>query len=157
MDDGVMLTACRISWIDRFHASIKTEEEVAEVQAHAKAVSDSHIAQDILESELSSRLALIVAYGPYITGIDESGAIEFPEEEGTIFKVEVEPDVARLVDEVDTSVCSLVRAWPEFPHAPSSHTVSSTREVSFLKRQHRRVAIGISHAKATVKEELRMR
>ena len=89
MDDGVMLTACRISWIDSFHASIKTEEEVAEVQAHAKAISDSHIAQDILESELSSRLALIVANGPYITGIDESGAIEFPEEEGTIFKVEV--------------------------------------------------------------------
>ena len=104
MDDREMTAAVGIGGIDGLHASVESENEVVEVETHAQTVGDGYLAPEGVELELSARLVAVVAQGPYIARVNKERAIELPEDVGTIFGIEVELDVARLVDEVDAPV-----------------------------------------------------
>ena len=90
MDDGIVVAAVLMGRVDGFHGTIEAKDEIAEIQAHAQSVGHGYLAPKGVEAELSARLFLVVAQRPDITGIDESGAIEFPEQMCAPLGAEVE-------------------------------------------------------------------
>jgi len=107
MGDGVV-TSTVVGGVDGFHACIEADDEEVEVHTEAESVGDGYLAVEAVEAECSAWLVGIVADGPDVTGIDEEGSVELPEEVGAVFDAEVELEVARLVDEVDTTVGTIV-------------------------------------------------
>lgn len=123
MQYRVVFPAVVVCGRDGFHSGVEPEYEVSEVQSQTDAVSYGDLFVEAVEAELSSRLALVVAHGPDVSGIDEGRAVEFPEEWGAVFDVQVELYVACLVDEVYSSVCPDKRSGAQFAHAPPSDAV----------------------------------
>jgi len=107
MGDGVV-TSTVVGGVDGFHACIEADDEEVEVHAEAESVGDGYLAVEVVETECAVWLVGIVANSPDVASIDEEGTIELPEQEGTVFNAEVELEVARLVDEVDTTVGTIV-------------------------------------------------
>ena len=143
MDDGVAVASV-IGWMDGFHAGIEAKDEEVEVHTETESVGYGYLAIEVVETEGASRLVGIVANGPDVAGIDEEGTVELPEEEGSVFDAEVELQVTRLVDEVDTAIGSVVGTWSQRAYRPSSYAVGSSCEIAFLERQDVGITIRIS-------------
>ena len=69
-----------------------------------------------------------------------------PEQMGTVLGIHVQLDVARLIDEIDAAVASVVGAGPQLSHTPSSHTVGTAAEVALFIGQDGAVAVWECHA-----------
>lgn len=95
-----------ISRIYGFHSGIESQNEEIEVESETYAVAHGYLLVELVEAECTARLFGIFAYGPDVSGIDEECAVELPEQICSIFEVDVELYVARLVDEVDVLVAS---------------------------------------------------
>ena len=107
MDERIVI-ATVIGWMDGFHTCIEADDEEVEVHAEAESVGYGYLAVEVVETECAVWLVGIVANSPDVASIDEEGTIELPEQEGTVFNAEVELEVARLVDEVDTTVGTIL-------------------------------------------------
>ena len=153
MDDRIMVTRIGVGGIDGLHAAIEAKDEVVEIETKAEAIRHGYLSPELVEAELTARLVGIVAYGPNVARIEESGSIDFPKKMGTILYVHVQLHVARLIDEVDTSVLSLKRTRPQAAHRPSAHAVGTAAEVTLLVGQDVAVAVGIGNAKADMERE----
>ena len=125
MNNRIVLVTLLVGGIDGFHAQVETQDEEIEVETKSQAVTDGQLAGQVLETELSARLFVIFAQRPDVTGIDEEGSAELPEQLGAVLHVEVELHVARLVDEVDGSIALLVFARSQRTHAPAAHTIGT--------------------------------
>ena len=126
MGDGVMLAAVLVGGIDGFHAHIKAQDEIVEIEADAQAIRHGYLLVEGIDLELTSWLVGIITQCPDITTIEEERTIEFPEEVRAVFKIEVELHVTRLVDEVDGSIVALERSRSESADAPSTDGVGAT-------------------------------
>ena len=100
MQYRIVFPAVVVCGRDGFHPGVESEYEVSEVQSQTDAVSYGDLFVEAVEAELSSRLALVVAHGPDVSGIDEGCAVEFTEEWGAVFDVKVELYVACMFFEV---------------------------------------------------------
>ena len=110
VEDGVMIATC-IGGIDGFHTSIESNDEEVRIHTETYTVADSNLFGKCIQMECTLRLVFVFADGPDITSIHKGGSTEFPKELGTIFKAEVELEVARLVEEVDAPVFPLIGSW----------------------------------------------
>lgn len=135
------------------HACVEAQDEEVEVEADADAVGHGYLTIETVEAELPAQLVHVVAECPDVAGIDIDCSLQFPEELGAVFDVDVELDVARLEHEVDVAAIRLVAARPEAAHRPAAHAVGTAREVAFLERQYLGVAVGICHPEAEVEDE----
>ena len=113
MSDRVVLTSCFVGWVDGFHTSIEANDKEIEVQTQTDAVAEGDLLEELVETEFSFWLVLVLTDSPDVSSVNEKCSIEFPKEEGSILYTEIELDVSTLVQEVDLSVCSLVGAWTE--------------------------------------------
>ena len=95
---------------DGFHSGVEPEYEVSEVQSQTDAVAYGDLFVETVEAELSSRLALVVAHGPDVSGIDKCAEFEHPKEFGAILQIEVEANIAALIDEAVDGVGGEVAA-----------------------------------------------
>ena len=93
-----------------FHARIEAHDEEVGVHAESHSVAGSNLFPEGVELKFSSWLVVVAADGPDVAGVDEGGSAQFPEEFGSIFDAEVELYVARLIEEVDALVLSVVCA-----------------------------------------------
>ena len=73
-----MLAGRLIGRIDRLHTSIKTQDEIVEIQADAKSVSYRYLLPKVVQTELSTGLLLVGAESPYIAAIKERRPIDLP-------------------------------------------------------------------------------
>ena len=146
MDYRPVLIPTLVGRIDGLHAHVETQDEVIEVQADAHTVGGGYLLVELIKTELSVRLVGIVAKRPDVARIYKQGSFELPEERGSILGIQVEFQVARLVDEVDAPVVALVSARTQLSYAPTSHRVGTAREISLLEGQHGAVAVRIGHA-----------
>ena len=147
VNDGEMLLLGGIGGVDSLHTHVEANNEIVEVQTDAQTIADSQLVPELRELKLSARLLFVFTQGPYITGIDEQGTTKLPEQIGTILEIEVELHIARLVDEVDTSVGANELTRTQTAHTPTTHTIGTTREETLLERQDTAVAIGIGNTK----------
>ena len=108
MSDRVVLAWRIVSRVDGLHTCVKAEDEEVEIETKSNAVADGDLLVELVEAEFPFGLVGILSDGPDVTRIDKDGTIDFPEEEGTVFRTEVELDVSALVEEVDLSVGTLV-------------------------------------------------
>ena len=74
----------------------------------------------------------------------KNAPVEFPEQLGAVFQVQVQLDVARLVDEVDVAVVACKAARSEPSHRPSAHAVCPAGEIALLEGEDARVAVRIA-------------
>ena len=54
-----------------FQTEIESQQEVGEVHAQPHSVGCGDLFVEFIEFEFAARLILVVAYGPYVAGIDE--------------------------------------------------------------------------------------
>ena len=120
-----MLLVGGVSRIDGLHAKVETHNKIIKVQAYAKTVCHGYLLVELVYLELSPGLVGIVFESPDVAGIYEEGGIELPEEQRAPLHVHVELHVARLVDEVYTTVGATELARTELAHVPSSHGIGS--------------------------------
>ena len=132
MCDWEVSVAVCIGWMYCFHASIKAQDEEAQVEPQAKAIRDCYLAPELIKLELSSWRLSIVTYCPNVSCINEGCSVYLPEEVSAVFCIKVKLDVTCLIDEVYASVCALETAWSKLTNAPASHTVCTSAEVSFF-------------------------
>ena len=154
IDEGVVLVGVAIGGVDSLHTHVETQDEIVEVQAQTQSVGHGDLLVELVESELSTGLLSIVTQRPDVTCIDECSTIELPEQERTIFQVEVYLHVTRLIDEVNASVGASEATWSESAHTPSAHAVGTSREVAFLERQHLTITIWPGNADVGVSHQL---
>ena len=154
MQNRIVLARSGMGWVHGLHAEVEAQDKVVEIQSETKSVGHSQFAEETMEAELPALLVGIIAQGPDVSGINEGCTVEFPEEERAVFEVQVDFHVARLVDEVDASAGAPEATRPQFAHAPATHRVGTTREIAFLERQNRTVAIGIGNAEISMGHEL---
>ena len=79
MDNRIMFFFRFIGGIYSFHTHIKAEDEIVEVHTEAKSVCCGNLLVECVKPELSGRLFFVIPYRPYVPGINEYRAIEFPE------------------------------------------------------------------------------
>ena len=144
MDNRIALRAAGVGRVDSLHAYIEADDDEAHVEAHAGSIGYSNLAPEVVGEELPARLVVVVVDGPDVAGIDKEGAVEFPEEVGTILNAAEEAYVARLVDVVDGAVASDVAAWAETAQRPSAHVVGASGIVTFLEGEHTGIPVGES-------------
>lgn len=153
MNDCPVLLLVLIGGIDGFHTHIETQDEIVEVKTYSQAVSHSYLLVELIQLELSAWLLFVGTKGPDVAGIYEERTLELPEQRRAVLGIEVELQIARLVDEVDTAVGASELSWSQLSYTPSSHGVGSTREISFFERQHSAVAIRIGYAEACMQRQ----
>ena len=153
MCDRVVAVVVGIGGMDSLHAGIEPQNEVVEVETKAESVRDGYLSPKLIEAELPARLVLVVADGPDVARIDEGRSVQLPEEMGAILHVEVELDVARLVDEVNLSVGTLKAAGTKLADTPATHAVGTAAEVALFVRQNVGVAVGNSDAEGCMQRQ----
>ena len=105
--EAVNVKEARLSCLVRYmqcKAPIKTENEEVEVITQSDTCSQCHITEEILQRELGVLIAVLsfiqivgtVLEVPYITGIQEKGAMEITKQLRTILQVTHKFDVAIL-------------------------------------------------------------
>ena len=146
INDGEVLLGGGVGRIYCLHAAVETQDEVVEVETNAQTVGNGQLPPEGIEAELPARLFRIFADGPNVAGIDKCGSVNLPEYVGTIFQIQVQLHVARLVDKVDAPVLALERTGAETAHRPAAHAVGTATEVTFLVRQNGAVAEGEGYA-----------
>ena len=125
INDGIMLFLVVIHGVDGLHTHVETNDEIVEVQSQSQTIAYSYLLPEVIEMELSLGLLLIVSDGPDVTGIQEQGAIELPEELGTVLHIQVELHITGLVDEVYASVTTDESTRTQRAHTPASHTIGT--------------------------------
>ena len=150
VEDGVVVAAS-VRRVDGFHTGIEADDEEVGIHAETDTVAHGDLFPEPAKLEFALRLILVGTDGPDVTRIDKGGATEFPEELGTVFEAQVQFEVARLVEEVDALVLSVVGTRTEGTHRPSSHAVGTTGEVALLEGELVGVAVGIGDAHGSVK------
>ena len=76
---------------------------------------------EFIKFELPARLFFIIAQGPNVACINEECPIDFPEEESAIFCIQVNLHVARLIDEVNGTICAMKLTRSESSYIPTSY------------------------------------
>ena len=150
MDDGKMafgILECRMYSL---HASVKSENEVVKIEAQTQSVCYCNLTPKTVYLELAAWLFGIFAQSPDIACINKCRSVDFPEQMGAIFGIEVELEVTSLVDEVNSAIAAVEASGTKSTHAPSTHTVGSTTEISFLIRKNGAISIWISYTKSEV-------
>lgn len=84
IEERIVFLMVLIGGIDGFHAHIKSQYEIAEVQTQANAVCNGYLLIELADFKLSTWLLGIRTKGPYISSIYECRTIELPEQEGTV-------------------------------------------------------------------------
>ena len=143
-----------IGRIDGLHAEVEAQDEVVEVQPETESVTDCQILDHIMDLKLSARLLRIVAQCPNISCISKNSSVEFPEQTGTIFQIDIQLQVTGLGDEIDAPVFILVSTRPQTSDTPASHAVCATREIALLKWLYLTVSIRIGDANTKMKDQL---
>jgi hypothetical protein len=108
-----MLTARAVSRVDSFHTHVEAYDEIVEVEAYAKTVTDSQLFPEFRKLELPARLVGIFPECPDVASIDKQRSTEFPEKVGTVLGVQVKLHVASLVDEVNAPIVTHKLSWSE--------------------------------------------
>ena len=126
----VLLAACRIVC---FHAHIDTHQEILEIQADAGTVGRSNLLVELVELEHAARLVFIVLDGPDVARIHKKAQFNNPEKFGPVLQIDVEADVAALVDEFAQIVVAVIAARTQGAHTPAAHTVGTAAVEAFLK------------------------
>ena len=150
MDDGEMafgILECRMYSL---HASVKSENEVIEIETQTQSVCYGYLAPEGVNLELAAGLFSVLAQGPDVSGINKGRAVDFPEQMGAVFGIEVELKVTRLIDEIYSAIAAIETSGTKSTHAPSTDTVGTTAEISLFIWKNGAVAIGIGHSKAKV-------
>ena len=129
------LFAVRHTRVESLHTQVEAEQEVIEVESYAQPISHSYFFIKRVYLELASRLAFVVFYRPYISGVDKSCHFEFPDKLASVFGIEVEPYIPALVHKIDGLVYSFIAARAESSYRPSPYTVGPTGKISFFERQ----------------------
>ena len=153
MDNGKMATRIRVSGMYGFHATVKTQNEIIKIQADSQPVGHGYLAPKAFQAELATGLFRIIADSPNVARVHKHSPVQFPKQESAILRVEVQLDVARLVNEVDTPVSARETSRPEFPHRPSAHTVRPAAEITLLIGKDRGIAIWVSHPDAKMQSQ----
>ena len=149
-----MVTAVLVDRIDSFHTHVETEDKEIEIESEAESVADCQLLPEIVQTELSLGLFLMVAQVPDVSCIHKQCATEFPEQVGTVFQIEVKFHLASMHQEVVSCVFIVVSAGAQASHTPSAQAVGTSREVGFLERQLGAVAIGVSQSHPNVEDKL---
>lgn len=142
-----------LSGIMGFHSHVETEQEIIEVHAQANAVSSGQFLIERLETEKSSRLVRIILYSPNIARVYEDRPLEHPEELVAVFQIEYKRYVTALVYEIAYRIPGIIRSGAEGTHAPSTHTVGSSRIEPLLKRHHGGVAVRPCQAESSMERD----
>ena len=150
MDDGEMAFGILECWMYSFHTTIESEDEVVEIEAQTQSIGYCYLAPKTVNLELAAWLLGILAQSPDVTGINKCRSVDFPEQMGTVFGIEVEFEVTRLIDEIYSAIASIETSGTKSTHAPSTHTVGSTAKISLFIWKNGAVAIGIGHSKTKV-------
>ena len=151
MYDGIMALAVGIGWMNGFHATVEPYDEVVEVETKPHAVGNCYLPPELVEMELSSRLVWVVTNGPNVACIYESRSVQFPEEMRSILYVQVELDVASLVDKVNVSARATESARTKLADTPSADAVGTAAEIAFLVGQDIGVTVWESDAEGCMK------
>ena len=67
-----------LSRIECFHAAVEAKQEVVEIEPEPYAVGRSYLLIEFIEFKFAAGLVFVVADGPNVSGIDESGKFENP-------------------------------------------------------------------------------
>ena len=94
----------------RLHTHIQSQQEVGEVHSYAESVAEGYLLVEFVELKHTAGLVFIFSYGPDVSGIDKCAEFEHPEEFGAILQIEVEANIAALIDEAVDGVGGEVAA-----------------------------------------------
>ena len=123
--DRVVALGIGVGWINRLEASVETEGEEVERQTKSYAIAHSDLLIELAEIEAAARLVSVFMNGPDVACVNEERSVDFPEKERAVLNACVEFDVARLVDEVDAFVVTVVSARSERTYRPSPNAVGA--------------------------------
>ena len=110
--------------VDGLHTSVETQDQEVEVEAYTQSVRYGQLLVEAVEPEHTLRIDSLRTDVPDVSGIDEQGTVQFPEQQGPVFKVQVDLDVSRMVDIIDAVGISLVGTRSEGTDAPSADTAT---------------------------------
>ncbi len=136
-----------------FEPQVEAKQEIGEVHAQADAVGSGYLLVESVETEHASGLVFVVVYGPDVSGIDEYGSFEHPEQFGAVLKAQVEAYVAALVDEVGHGIPGVIRTGTECAHSPASHSVGTAGVEAFLERYHRGISVRVCDTGSDVERQ----
>ena len=78
MSDRVVLTGGFVGWVDGFHTSIEANDKEIEVQTQTDAVAEGDLLVELVETEFSFWLVLVLTDSPDVSSVNEKCSIEFP-------------------------------------------------------------------------------
>ena len=93
------------------HTSVETDNQVVQVETDSQSIGHRQLLVEAVEAERAFLLPFIVADIPDVARIHEDSPIEFPEQVGAVFHIQIELDVARMIDVVHAIGTSLVASW----------------------------------------------
>src|SRR5574344_45573 len=90
MKDGIMFLLAIISRIDGLHTEIKAQNKIAEIQSQTHAISHGYLLIKLIKFKLPSRLVVIIAYCPYISGIHKHSTVKLPKKISTRLYIHIQ-------------------------------------------------------------------
>ena len=110
---------------------MQTDSPIHSNHKHSHIVADTHssaysqLLVELIKLEGLERGKIGILH-PDITGIQEQRSFKLPEKSSTLLCIQIQLQISRLVDEVDSAIISFIFTRTQFSDSPSSHRVGTT-------------------------------